>query len=64
VLELVTEVGISNSGALLHPDSKLDVPYMFFDCLDKRNAMVKSIPHFDNFTKWTILVGNTMLGPA
>jgi len=23
--------------------------------------MVKFIPHFDNFTKWTILVVNTLL---
>jgi hypothetical protein len=29
---------------------------MFFDHLDERNAMVQSVPHFDNFTKWTILV--------
>jgi hypothetical protein len=43
---------------LLHPDSELDVPYMLFDHLDKRNAMVKSVSHFDNFSKWAILVVN------
>ena len=31
---------------------------MFFDHLNERNAMVKSVQHFDNFTKWTILVVN------
>jgi len=31
---------------------------MVFDCLDERNAMVKSVLHFDNFTKWTFLVVN------
>jgi hypothetical protein len=31
---------------------------MFFDHLDERNAVVKSISHFDNFIKWTILVVN------
>ena len=27
---------------------------MFFDRLDERNAMVKSVSHFDNFTKMII----------
>ena len=31
---------------------------MFFDRVDERNAMAKSVSHFDNFTKWTILVAN------
>jgi hypothetical protein len=44
--------------SLLHPDSELDVSYMFFDHRDERNVMVKSISYFDNFTKWTILVVN------
>ena len=35
---------------------------MFFDRLDERNAMVKSVSHFDNFTKWTFLVVNNMFG--
>ena len=39
---------------LLHPDSELDVPYMFFDHLDERNAMVKSVSHFNNFIKINI----------
>jgi hypothetical protein len=47
-----------NDNLLLHLDSELDVPYMFFDHLDERNAMVKSVSHFDNFPKWTILVVN------
>jgi len=34
---------------------------MIFDRLDERNGMVKSVPHFDNFTKWTILVINTYI---
>jgi hypothetical protein len=32
---------------------------MFFDRLDERNAVVKSVPHFDNFTKWTFFSVNT-----
>ena len=32
---------------------------MFFDRLDEMNAMVKSVSHFDNFTKYTFLVVNT-----
>ena len=47
-----------NDNLLHHPDSKLDVPYMFFDHVDERKAMVKSVSHFDNFTKRTILVVN------
>ena len=39
------------------------IPYMFFHHLDERNAMVKFILHFDNLTKWTILVVN-MLFPS
>jgi hypothetical protein len=39
----------------------LDVLYMFFDHLDERNVMVKSVTHFDNFTKWTLLVVNRMI---
>jgi hypothetical protein len=35
---------------------------MFFDHLDERNAMMKSVTHFDNFTKWTFLVVNTSEG--
>jgi hypothetical protein len=30
----------------------------FFEHLDERNAMVKSILYFDNFIKWKILVVN------
>jgi hypothetical protein len=45
-------------GITLHPDSELDVLYMFFDRLNERNVMVKSILYFDNFTKWIILVVN------
>jgi hypothetical protein len=33
---------------------------MFLDCLDERNALVKSIPYFDNFTKWIFFSVNTM----
>jgi hypothetical protein len=43
---------------LVHLDFELDVPYMFFDHIDERNVMVKSISHFDNFSKWTIVVVN------
>jgi hypothetical protein len=35
----------------LHPDSELGVPHMFFDHLDERNAMMKFVSYFDNFTK-------------
>ena len=31
---------------------------MFFDRLDEMNVMMKSVSHFDNFTKWTFLVVN------
>ena len=31
---------------------------MFLDRLDERNAMVKSVSHFDNFTKWTFFIVN------
>jgi hypothetical protein len=31
---------------------------MFFDHLDERNIMVKSVTQFDNFTKWIFLVVN------
>jgi hypothetical protein len=31
---------------------------MLFDRLDERNTMVKSVPYFDNFTKWTFLSVN------
>jgi hypothetical protein len=31
---------------------------MFFDHLDERNAMVKSVIHFANFIKWTFFVVN------
>jgi hypothetical protein len=31
---------------------------MLFDHLDERNAMVKFVPYFDNFTKWTFLSVN------
>jgi hypothetical protein len=34
---------------------------MFFDHLDERNIIVKSVTHFDNFIKWTFLVVNTRL---
>jgi hypothetical protein len=33
--------------------------FMIFDNLDERNVTVRSISHFDNFTKWKILVVNT-----
>jgi hypothetical protein len=29
---------------------------MFFDHLNERNTMVKSVSYFDNFIKWTFLV--------
>jgi hypothetical protein len=32
---------------------------MFFDHLDERNAMLKSVIYFDNFTRWTFFVVNT-----
>jgi hypothetical protein len=35
---------------------------MFFDHLNERNAMVKSITYFDNFTKWTFLVVDRLIG--
>jgi hypothetical protein len=31
-----------------HPDSKLDVPHMHFDCLDEAYSMVKSNWHFEH----------------
>jgi hypothetical protein len=34
---------------------------MFFDHLDERNAMVKSVTHFDNFTKLTFLSVNRVV---
>jgi hypothetical protein len=36
---------------LLHLDSELDVPYMFFNHLDERNTIVKFVSHLDNFSK-------------
>jgi hypothetical protein len=56
-LEVLVEVRSSDfcikpkDNLLLHPDSELGVPYMFFDHLDERNTVVKSISHFDKFTK-------------
>jgi hypothetical protein len=37
---------------------------MFFDHLDKKNTMVKSVTHFDNFTKWIFFVVNTKLSSS
>ena len=49
---------------VLHPDSELDVPYMFFDHLDERNVMVKSNQDFDNFTKPAVTCNMSLLGCA
>lgn len=35
----------------IHLDTKFDVLYMFFYRLDERNAMTKSILHFDKVRK-------------
>jgi hypothetical protein len=35
--------------------------YVFIDHRNERNEIVKFVPHFDNFTKWTILVVNKIL---
>jgi hypothetical protein len=43
---------------LPHSNSELDVPYMFFYHRDERNAIVKSVSHFDNFKKWSFFVVN------
>jgi hypothetical protein len=34
---------------------------MFFDQLNERNAMVKSVLHFDNFIEWTFLSVNKVV---
>jgi hypothetical protein len=34
---------------------------MFFVHLDERNAMMKTVTHFDNFTKWTFFVVNRLI---
>ena len=36
---------------LSHPESKSDVPHMYFDRLDEIYAMVKFILHFENFNQ-------------
>jgi hypothetical protein len=48
---LVLQGEIFLRAQFLHPDPKLDVSHMYFDHLDERTAMVKSIQHFENFTK-------------
>ena len=56
LLTVRTWVGTPENGASfmgITPSFRLqlDISYVFFDHLNERNEMVKSIPYFDNFTK-------------
>jgi hypothetical protein len=40
---------------------QIERPYMFFDQLNERNAMVKSVLHFDNFIEWIFFSVNKVV---